>query len=278
MKRYRLMALDFDRSPLDLAEEIPDDWEERLKEQHRRTQANIRAWLVHTFGAADAERKCADYVELGPSPMSVLAFHNHFYGDARAAFTLGAYYPALVAACALGERMLNHLVRVLAPDYPADTRIQRLASQRSADWKNMVATLERLQVMVPKAAEAFLELYERRNAALHFDPAVDREPRRFALEALRCLAAIIDAEFSALGSQPWFIDNPNGFSFIKHDWEGNPFVKRVLLPQAMYVGPYHALHLDVERGGWSVSDDYDYGDEELTDEEFMKRFRAGPPR
>ena len=35
MKRYRVSAFDFDSRPLILAMEIKEDWEEKVKAQHR---------------------------------------------------------------------------------------------------------------------------------------------------------------------------------------------------------------------------------------------------
>jgi hypothetical protein len=48
--------------------------------------------------------------DLGAKSFSLVAYHNDFHEQARRSFVAGSYYPALVAACALGERILNHLL------------------------------------------------------------------------------------------------------------------------------------------------------------------------
>lgn len=56
------------------------------------------------------EAKISRLIEIGSKPFSVVSFHNRFFGQVRHAYVVGAAYPAATGTCALGERVLNHLV------------------------------------------------------------------------------------------------------------------------------------------------------------------------
>jgi hypothetical protein len=81
----------------------------------------VRAELIGEFGAFDAEAKFENYRALGPAPWSVVFEHTVLLRQVRGSH--GYFSPALVGACALGERMLHHLVDVLR-NGPADGRIR----------------------------------------------------------------------------------------------------------------------------------------------------------
>jgi hypothetical protein len=109
MKRYRIVAIDFDTRANVLNAPIGEGWEPANRALWEQNKAIIRNGLVHQYGALDFEHKFERFVTLGAAPFSVVAFHNAFLRQARSAFVIGAFYPALTAACALGERVLNTL-------------------------------------------------------------------------------------------------------------------------------------------------------------------------
>jgi hypothetical protein len=119
MQRDRVSAFDFDSRPLILAMQIKDEWEEQVKALHRANKEWVREDYLCEFGPRWADQKLRNIVDLGTKPFSNVAFHNKFLEQARSAFIVGAYYPALTAACALGERILNHLVLLLREDFRA---------------------------------------------------------------------------------------------------------------------------------------------------------------
>src|SRR5713226_6381401 len=104
MKRFRIFGFDFDARVHSLTLEIQDHWEEHVKESHRRNREQTERGLVWEFGEASAEQKRQNFIDLGPKPLSILAFHNRFFQQIRVSFVMGAYYPTLTASCALGER------------------------------------------------------------------------------------------------------------------------------------------------------------------------------
>src|SRR5688500_18835270 len=101
MKRYRVLGFDFDTRVHSLTQEIQEHWEDRVKELHKENREKTERGLIHEFGELAAEPKRQNFIDLGPKPLSILAFHNRFLEQIRVAFVMGAYYPALTAACAL---------------------------------------------------------------------------------------------------------------------------------------------------------------------------------
>src|SRR5688572_16367321 len=108
-RRYHPFSFDFDSTPLSLTE--PEEhWDEQVKQLHLENRAREIKPLEVQYGTLHIEEVATNATDLGPKSMSLLTYHNQLHEQARRAFVGGAYYPALVAACALGERILNHLV------------------------------------------------------------------------------------------------------------------------------------------------------------------------
>ena len=182
---------------------------------------------------------------------------------------MGAYYPALTGACALGERVLNHLVLALRADFRSTPEYKKIHNKQSFDnWLLAIDTLESWQVLLPDVVKAFRELAKIRHRAIHFNPKVDRNDRTLALEAIDCLGGIIVRQFGVLGPQPWFIPDTPGESYIKRNAETEPFVRSIYLPNCRRVGPKHTLDLDGRV--FKVRDDTKYEDREISDEEFRR--------
>jgi len=110
MKRYRVLGYDIDSRASLLSIEIKETWAPEVKEMHRRNQEAIRQGLMEEFGQEHVLTKLDNFIALGNAPFSIVTFHNKFLRQVRTAFFMGAYYPALTGACALGERVLNHLI------------------------------------------------------------------------------------------------------------------------------------------------------------------------
>lgn len=81
--------------------------------------------------------------------MSLLTYHNGLHEQARRAFVTGAYYPALVAACALGERILNHLVLDMRDSFKSSDHYKKVYRKDSLDdWPFAVVVLTDWKVLV----------------------------------------------------------------------------------------------------------------------------------
>ena len=258
MKRYQVLNFDFDTRAtlLNLS----------IEESNKRL---IRVGLLCQFGVADGDEKIKDFTEIGPAPVSVLAFHNKFMLQLRCAFTIGSYYPALTAACALGERILNHLILGLREHYKATPEYKNIYRKQSFDnWDMPITALANWGVLLPDVVKEFGRLRDIRNRTIHFHPDTDTNDRELALNAISSLTQIINGQFGAIGPLPWFIPNTHGTAYIKRSYEDVPFIKLVYLPNCQLVGPLNELE---HRGDqWIVKDDHAYPDQEVTDEQFVR--------
>jgi len=276
MKRYRILSFDFDSRAMSLTGEIQDQWEEHVKASHRAERERTVAGLIREFGEAAAQVKVQNFADLGPK-LSILAFHNKFFQQIRHSFVIGGYFPALTGACALGERILNHLVLLLRDDFKASPAYKQVYRKDSFDrWEKAIRALDSWSVLLPHAVDKFRQLERVRNRAIHFDPVTDREDRPLALNAIKLLSDIISSQFSAFGRQPWFLSVP-GEMYIKKSAESEPFVRRVYLPNCRLLGPYHIVEEITPDLRMLIRDDYRYQDREVSDEEFVKLRQGHKP-
>lgn len=274
-RRHKVFAVDFDARAANLAE-IQEDWDEPVKEAWRRTHAHVKEGLAWEFGAQDSERKFRDFIALGPKPMSLLAHHNELFEQARNAFVGGAYYPALTSVCALGERILNHMIvdlRESFRDTPAYKSVHRKAS--FSDWGKAVDVLLSWNVLLPEVVEAFRLLEPLRHRSLHFTDEA-RDWRADALASVGHMTTIVGRQFGGFGDQPWFILGTRGHCFIKREYEDAPFVRHYFLPRCPLVGVRFGMAFG-ETGGWTHIDLADYGDGTLSDQEFCDAYNDRDP-
>ena len=123
--------MDFDTRATVLAMKIEEHWDEKSKAMWRENKRRIIDHLRQVFGELDIDRKVQDFTDMGPKPFSIIAYHNVLFEHVRVAFTAGAHYPALVAVCALGERILNHLVLDLREDFRSTPQYKKVYNKSS---------------------------------------------------------------------------------------------------------------------------------------------------
>jgi hypothetical protein len=264
------MAASYDTRVRMLTDPIPESWEPRVRAQHWENRAAVMDGLNHEYGTFERGRKLSDFTALGPEPFSVLAFHNAFFRQSRVAFIAGTYYPALMGACALGERILNHMMMTLRDSFRDSPEYKRVYRKNAFDnWDLAIDTLEAWGVWLAGVADDFRRLKGMRNSAVHFEPEVDQQARPLALDAIEQLGTIIDEQFGAWGPKPWFMAEA-GEIYVKGEWEGVPFVSQVIVPAGLHVGPKHTVAFDESRRQWVVDDEGDMGADEGTDAEFLQ--------
>jgi len=271
MKRHRVLRYGFDVRANILKMEINPDWDEEIKGLWEENKKSLNQELLVALGELDAEEKVGRFIELGALMPSLIAYHNKFLEQVRIAYAMGSYYPALTSTCALGERILNHLIIDLREDFRNTSEYKNVYRKDSFDnWDVAIETLDSWEVLLPAACEAFRELKKTRNRAIHFNPRVDTNDRELALAAFRQLETVVSKQFATHGNQPWFIRGTKSNGFIKAEWVDKPFVKRVILPCCALVGPRHSLQF--EPSGWIVEDDHEYEEGDITDEEFSELY------
>jgi len=265
MKRYRIFTFDFD-SRAHTLQPANDDWEDAIKAHHEANRQQAIGNFARQFGEQRLPAKIENFIALQDKPWSIVAYHNAFLDQCRNAFVIGSYYPALTSACALGERILNHLMLNLRDQFKGTPEYKKVYRKDSFDfWPLVIDTLESWGILLPNTVTLFKELNGRRNAALHFNPSTDEEPRDLALEAIHNLQGLIREQFSAFGTQPWFLPVP-GQAYIKKEWESHPFIRLVYLPNCVHVGPSHVVTTMFPP---TISDGFEYEDREISDDEFV---------
>lgn len=259
-----------------IVDEISPDWEPGIRAQHWANRLRVLDWVKYEFGEENLGEKVAEFGALGPEPFSVLAYHNVFFRQVRRAFVIGSHYPALVGCCALGERILNHLIHEFRDDFKATPQYKLVYDKESFDdWNRAIDVLEAWELLLPDVVADYRELRTKRNDAIHFRPETSTRAREMALEAIRLLARIIEGQFGSLGAKPWYFQIP-GETYIKKDAEGWPFVHKILVPAGLHVGPKYTLAYDQQSGAWSIEEVGDAGPDDGTDEEFVA-LRTGRP-
>ena len=267
MKRYRILSFDFDSRAMDL-EPIKEDWEENVKKLHKEKQIKIIDNLKQEYGEYNFKYKLNNFIELKQKPFSISAFHNKFLHQIRNSYIIGSYYPALVSACSLGERILNHLLLLLRDYYKDTSEYKKVWNKNSFDnWRIAIDTLEAWDILLPDAVEKFKQLHEQRNYAIHFNPETDSNDKTLALKAIQLIQDIVSLQFSSFGNQPWVFIVP-GEIYIKKEWEKNPFVKHIYLPNCALVGYNNFIEQLVPK--IIVNDNFIYEEKEITDDEFIQ--------
>lgn len=271
MKRHLVFPVDFD-TRAHLLTEPQEGWDERPKQLHIENRERLLISLEQEFGSREKKRKAHDFKEIGPAPFSIVSFHNAFFRDIRNAFVIGAYYPALTGACALGERMLNHMILILREDFRDTPEYKKVYQKQSFDkWELAISTLTAWGILKGDLPEKFGALKELRNKSIHFNHETYTSVRHDGLEAIKLLSEIISLRFGFFRKEhEWAIEGTQGAQFIKKNFESDPFIKKFYIPQCPLVGPYYAVKF-IEAGRLFLDRHY-YPSEEITDEEFSKIF------
>jgi len=269
MRRYRIQPTNFDTRVLSLEEPKPT-WDKKVIALHEKNKANLINALKLELGQNNFELKLQNFKDLGTLPFSIVSHHNALFQEARYAFIQGCYYPALTSACALGERILNHLILDLREFYPVSSVDKKSHKRKSIDdWQKAIDTLEEWRVLqASEVNEAFKDLSLLRHRSLHFNLETIETLRDDALTALSYLSTIIEKQFGFLVDK--IISGTKGAFFLRKTEEQDPFIKKYYLKQSFHVSPYHAFRfID------SVSCVFDYKQDaqrEITDDEFASLF------
>ncbi|WP_156465793.1 hypothetical protein [Methylobacterium sp. Leaf106] len=280
VRRHRIFNFDFDSRPSHLVATPGENWSEEARAQWDAQYNQIIASLNAEFGSLNIDRKVDDFAAFGVKPFSIVAHHNSMFNHVRTAFVSGAYYAALTGACALGERILNHLILDLREKFKSTPQYKIVYRKKSFDcWSIAIDTLKAWQVLLPEVIVSFRDLEKLRNRSIHFNLETASQLREDALTAAKLLSRIIEQQFCAFGQQPWFIEGTLGAGFIKREWESNPFVAHYYCAKNFCLGPFHSVDFS-DALGWRLVDHPDYGEfgiDSLSDEQFKDLFNNHDP-
>jgi hypothetical protein len=262
MRRHVVPAiLDFDYRANALRQEINPACEAEVRELHIANREQLIAGLKQQYGETNIEQKVADFTAAGPLVPSVIAYHNTFLlRQVRDAFASGCYYPALTGGCALGERILNHLMLDLRDEFRGTQEYKQVYRKDSfQDWGLAISTLEAWEVLVPEAATAFRELAGLRHRSLHFNPETYARLRDDALAASSVRSA------PARGSSRELLGRPSLSSPTRVTHSCSAICPKV--------GPRFAWSPD--HGEWLAFDFVTYeGEQALSDEVFRDSYNG----
>jgi hypothetical protein len=265
----------FDSRPLALQSEISNDWDPQIRAQHWAARLSTIDVVRTEFGDRDLDHKVAEFAALGVEPFSVVGYHNVYFRQVRRAFVGGDTYPALVGCCALGERILNHLIQDLREDYKSTPEYKTVYNKDSFDdWTRAIEVLDAWGVLLPEVVTGFHELRAIRNGAVHFRPELNQDARDQALSAIKTLSDIIERQFGAIGERPWYFGN-GGETYIRGDAESEPFVRKFVVPTGTLVGPMYRLEFNFDAYQFEVIDVGDAGPSTGTDDEFLALRSSG---
>lgn len=244
MKRYLVYPFDFDTRADTLRIEIQDSWESQVKDLWAENKRNIELQLRQELGEANFDMKLKNFTDCGSAPFSIVSYHNPLYHQARYAFYHGYYYPALVAACALSERMLNHMILDLRGQFSETKEYKKVGTKKSFNkWGVAISTLAAWNIFQADCVSKDFEVLKRvRDRSIHFTPETYRTLRDDALSALQHLASIIRVQFGFDGRARWMLPGTQGNFFIKKESENDPFLKKYYLPQCPLVSPLFSIN------------------------------------
>jgi hypothetical protein len=206
--------------------------------------------------------------------------HTVLLNQIRSSFAHGDFFPALVGACALGERLLHQLVLALHADYVnhrATTKRVR-SGHPGNEWSSLIAVLHGWGIFDNEVAEIYGQLEQLRHQAVHFDTDLNAAAREPALAALVALQQIVEHVLEPHGGPPRYIADIPGASYLTLRAEKEPLIRRIFIPNCVLVSPAHRVEPNASAsGGWAVYDDSQYACDSLTDEEFAQRVRNSKP-
>lgn len=267
MKRYKVINHDFDSRCHILQLGYADEMNDAAKQEWELEKQRLVMAIAQEYGAIGLEQIVDNFKEIGTKPLSIVAFHNSFFSQSWRSFIHGNYYPALTAVCALGERVLNHLILLFRDEFKSTEAYKKVCRKDSFDnWDLAIDSLISWKIIRLETAEEFRKLKILRHQSIHFRPDLDQNVRSAALNAISVFKNIISLQFASFGDVPWFITEIRGASYIRKSYEKDLFVSKIVIPNCVLVG--HKSRMEYMDPGWRVIDDHEYESEEISDETF----------
>lgn len=224
--------------------------------------------VAFQHGLSDIQAKYCRWMDLSPPDLCAPVIYHELLREVESAYVHGDSFPALTAACCLGERILNHLVLDLRDSFRASPRYKEVHNKESfQDWHQAISVLRDWSVLTSDLATKFSTLLELRNPAIHFGSVNDR-----ASKAKESVQLVYDVTAALFGRMAGHFFMAPGELYVCHDKENDPLVKRFILPHCHHVGYRHTLEGGPQ--GFRVKDDETYDTGDIDDEEFTRRRKA----
>lgn len=268
--RYLPVGFTFDTRS-HLLDDVQDSWEPGVRSRALVARDAVTSQIAGEYGADDLAQKVRNFRDLGRDAWSVVASHTVHLRQVRGAFISMNYYPALVGAGTLGERLLNQLVSTLRDDYPGRPGTALIANKESiAKWHTAVTVLRDWGVLDESTADEFAVLARIRNRAVHYSRDLDQSDcREEALIAITALRGVIERLFQPFRTDEKFFTGPLGWSYVRRAAEEDPLIRHFFIPVSALVSPELEFRpsgaglVPFDRRNWC-------GPTHMTDEEFAR--------
>ena len=124
--------------------------------------------LATEYGSRYVEAKFHRWLEVEPPILCAPPSYHPLLLEVESSYIHGDFYPALTAACTLGERILNELLLDLRDDYRSSARFKDVAGKEwLQNWRTAVSVLSDWKVIDDPTAMRFTELLGIRNPTVH---------------------------------------------------------------------------------------------------------------
>lgn len=219
-------------------------------------------------GLLHIQTKYSRWLDLAPPALCAPVIYHELLLEVESAFVHGDPFPALTAACCLGERILNHLVLDLRDDFRTSPRYKEVHNKESfQDWHRAISVLSDWGVLSDDLATKFKTLLELRNPAVHFGSVQDRSNK-----AKKAVQLVYDVTAGLFGPKAGHFFMAPGEMYVCRDKETSALVRRFVLPHCVQVGYRHTIQ--GQPPNLRVRDDDPYDGEDIDDEEFTRRRTA----
>lgn len=265
MKRYRIGKFYLDTSRNILGDKFPKS---SVYEKMKREKKDE---LVAKYGVFDFDSKFQRYIAIKPPVLSVIEEHSFLQQDIIDAYINGNFYSALTGACCLGERIFNNIIFKVKEDFRVSRWYKEVYHKGSIiDWLKAIQILSDWKIIDESTQKQYLDLYRLRTDSVHYQKK-EQDLEIMSFEAISIVVSIITKLFSIDETKKKFLlyfDVP-GEIFIRKEAEVDPMIKAFFIPCSVLVGPEYSFVTTEKIGTFKVVDK-NYGNREITDEEFVQ--------
>ena len=193
--------------------------------------------FIEIFGIEDFDNKLKRFIDID---LNVIGLPEEYYKMLKAiveSYSCGYFYPAMIGAGALGERVLNRLIIKTRTYYKSSPHYKTIYKKDSFDnWDKIILILCDWNIISKEMGNMFSKLQTYRHRSVHYNENYNFEIN--AQDAIKILIKIIKKLFdiSERADIFWVCNSP-GEVLVKSTVLNDPFVIEFILPNCKLVLP-----------------------------------------